>query len=126
MEELSILELASKGGWIMIVLAVLSVIAVYIFVERFLAIRNAGKDDKLFMDRIRDYIKNGDVKSGQAMNYGNIYETEYGFIGGKSFGLTIAALGFLSASIGGVIHLNILKRKGKIKCVSCLNKMQKV
>ena len=36
MEELSILELASKGGWIMIVLAVLSVIAVYIFVERFL------------------------------------------------------------------------------------------
>ena len=67
MEELSILELASKGGWIMIVLAVLSVIAVYIFVERFLAIRNAGKDDKLFMDRIRDYIKNGDVKS--AVNF---------------------------------------------------------
>lgn len=53
--------------------------------------------------------------TGQAMNYGNIYETEYGFIGGKSFGLTIAALGFLSASIGGVIHLNILKRKGKLK-----------
>ena len=42
MEELSILELASKGGWIMVVLALLSVIAVYIFVERFLAIRNAG------------------------------------------------------------------------------------
>ena len=38
--------------------------------------------------------------TGQAMNYGNIYETEYGFAGGKSFGLTIAALGFLSASIG--------------------------
>ena len=67
MEELSILELASKGGWIMIVLAVLSVIAVYIFVERFLAIRSAGKDDKLFMDRIRDYMKNNDVKS--AINY---------------------------------------------------------
>ena len=51
----------------MIVLAVLSVIAVYIFVERFLAIRSAGKDDKLFMDRIRDYMKNNDVKS--AINY---------------------------------------------------------
>ena len=49
--------------------------------------------------------------TGQAMNYGNIYELEYGFEGGKSFGLTIAALGFLSASIGGVIHLNILRRK---------------
>ncbi len=52
--------------------------------------------------------------TGQAMNYGNIYETEYGFVGGKSFGLTIAALGFLSASFGGVIHLNIMKRKGKL------------
>ena len=52
--------------------------------------------------------------TGQAMNYGNIYETEYGFAGGKSFGLTIAALGFLSASIGGVIHLNLLRCKGKI------------
>ncbi len=49
--------------------------------------------------------------TGQAMNYGNIYETDYGFVGGKSFGLTIAAFGFLSASIGGVIHLSILKRK---------------
>ena len=52
--------------------------------------------------------------TGQALNYGGIFETDYGFSGGKSFGLTIAALGFLSASIGGVIYLNLLKRKGKI------------
>ena len=52
--------------------------------------------------------------TGQALNYGSIYETDYGFVGGRSFGLTIAALGFLSASIGGVIHLNILREKGKI------------
>ncbi len=53
--------------------------------------------------------------TGQALNYGNIYETEYGFIGGKSFGLTIAALGFLSASIGGVIYLNFMKHRGRLK-----------
>ncbi len=53
--------------------------------------------------------------TGQALNYGTIYETEFGFKGGKSFGLTIAALGFLSASMGGVIHLNIMKKKGKFK-----------
>ena len=52
--------------------------------------------------------------TGQAMNYGTIYETDWGFVGGKSFGLTVAAMGFLTASIGGVIHLNILKHKGKI------------
>lgn len=49
--------------------------------------------------------------TGQALNYGNIYETDFGFVGGKSFGLTIAAFGFLSASIGGVIHLHIVKKK---------------
>ena len=51
---------------------------------------------------------------GQAMNYGGIYELDYGFVGGKSFGLTVASMGFLSASFGGVIYLNILKRRGKI------------
>ena len=52
--------------------------------------------------------------TGQALNYGSIYENDFGFIGGRSFGLTIAALGFLSACIGGVIYLNILKRRGRI------------
>lgn len=51
--------------------------------------------------------------TGQAMNWGSNYESQ-GFIGGTHFGLTIAALGFLSAAIGGVIHLNILRRKGKV------------
>ncbi|MBR5136714.1 MAG: hypothetical protein IKV30_01655 [Clostridia bacterium] len=52
--------------------------------------------------------------TGQALNYGNIFETKFGFVGGSSFGLTIAALGFLSASIGGVIHLNILRKRGVV------------
>ncbi len=51
--------------------------------------------------------------TGQALNYGNIYETDYGFVNGKNFGLVVAALGFISASIGGVIHLNIIKNKRK-------------
>ena len=53
--------------------------------------------------------------TGQAMNYGNIYETQYGFSGGKSFGLAIATMGFLSASIGGVLYLSWLKRKNHLK-----------
>ena len=55
--------------------------------------------------------------TGQAMNYGNIYETQYGFIGGKSFGLTIAAFGFLCASFGGVFYLNYLKKSSKADIV---------
>ncbi len=52
--------------------------------------------------------------TGQALNYGGIYQNEFGFDAGKSFGLTIAALGFISSGIGGVIHLNILKKRGVI------------
>ena len=51
--------------------------------------------------------------TGQALNYGGIYEMDFGFTGGKSFGLTIAAMGFLSAALGGVIYLNRMKRQGK-------------
>ena len=56
--------------------------------------------------------------TGQAMNYGTIYETQFGFLGGKSFGLTIAALGFLSASLGGVIYLNVKRKRGTLKISS--------
>ena len=52
--------------------------------------------------------------TGQALNYGGIYETQFGFVGGKSFGLTIAALGFISASVGGVIYLTHLKRTNRL------------
>lgn len=53
--------------------------------------------------------------TGQALNYGTIYQNDYGFVGGPNFGLSVAALGFLSASIGGVIFLNFLKRRNKVE-----------
>ena len=49
---------------------------------------------------------------GQAYNWGHTYEVSYGFTNGTSFGLTVAAMGFVSASVGGVIFLNHLRRKG--------------
>ena len=56
--------------------------------------------------------------SGQALNFGKIYAKEYGFTGGAAFGLTIAAVGFIWACIGGVIYLNIMRKKGKFKPVA--------
>lgn len=55
--------------------------------------------------------------TGQALNYGNIYEQQHGFTDGGNFGLTIAALGFLVACIMGVIYINVMRRKGKIQIV---------
>lgn len=55
---------------------------------------------------------------GQAYNWGNIYQTatDYPpFYGGVSFGLGIAAMGFVASGLGGVIYLNIMKVKGRMK-----------
>ena len=66
-ESLNVLELAMKGGWIMIVLAVLSLIGIYIFFERFMVLRKAGVKNPSLLARINDNIKEGDFKS--AMKY---------------------------------------------------------
>ncbi|KGN97847.1 MotA/TolQ/ExbB proton channel family protein [Porphyromonas sp. COT-290 OH3588] len=60
---LSILDLAFKGGWVMIILLLLSLLAAYIFVTKLMQIRSAGKDDKYFMERIKDYISEGKTSS---------------------------------------------------------------
>lgn len=65
--SLSVYDLALKGGWIMAILAVLSIIAVYIFIERFLTIKRASRDDKHFMNNIRDFIHNGRLDSALSL-----------------------------------------------------------
>ena len=69
--KLSILDLAMKGGWIMLVLAVLSVIAVYIFIERFIVVKRATQIEKSFMERIREYMKDGKIDSAKALCHGS-------------------------------------------------------
>jgi biopolymer transport protein ExbB len=65
--SLSIYELVLKGGWIMAILGLFSIIAIYIFLERFLTINRASKEDKNFMNNIRDFIHNGRVDSALAL-----------------------------------------------------------
>ena len=71
--EMNLWDMATKGGWIMIVLALLSVLCVYIFIERLVVIRKASKVDPVFMDRIHDYVRNDEMKS--AVNYCRIANT---------------------------------------------------
>ena len=63
----SLIEMAAKGGWLMIVLLILSVIAIYIFGKKWWMIRQASKIDKDFMMDIRDYIHDGKVKSAKTL-----------------------------------------------------------
>ena len=55
-DEMNLWSMAVKGGWIMVVLGVLSVVCFYILFERNYVIRKAGKEDPMFMDKIKDYI----------------------------------------------------------------------
>lgn len=62
-EPMNLFKMATYGGWIMIVLAVLLALAVYLFIERLVVINAAKKEDRSFMDRIKDYIHEGKIDS---------------------------------------------------------------
>ena len=62
-ESINLWTMAQYGGWIMIVLALLLAWAIYIFIERMVVLKTATKEDKSFMDRIRDYIHDGTIDS---------------------------------------------------------------
>ncbi len=61
--KMNLFEMAMKGGWIMIVLLLLSILCFYIFFNRLAVYRKASIKDPSFMDRIKDYMKNGETRS---------------------------------------------------------------
>ena len=65
--KLTLLDLAIKGGWVMIPIILLSFVAAYIFIERYYVIRKATKEDQNFMNRIKDYIHDGKVDAALAL-----------------------------------------------------------
>jgi len=65
METLSLWSLVIDGGYIMIPIALMLVVSIYIFVERCIAISRASKDDNTFMQKIRDYVHEGDLESAK-------------------------------------------------------------
>lgn len=63
----SFIDLAIKGGWVMIPIVLLSLVAVYIFFERWFAIKRASNIDQNFMNRIKDYIMDGKVDAAKTL-----------------------------------------------------------
>jgi biopolymer transport protein ExbB len=64
--SLSFFGLLMMGGWIMIPLGIMLLLAVYVFAERSIAIRNASKIDNNFMNIIRDHIVSGNVQAARS------------------------------------------------------------
>lgn len=63
--ELSLWELCVGGGIIMIPLLLLAIVSIYVFVERTLVIRRADREDNTFMNRIKTYIHEGDIRAAK-------------------------------------------------------------
>ena len=66
-EKISLLTLLDKGGWIMYPLYLLLIAAIFVFIERLIAIQKASKIDENFMMVIRDHILNGNVQAARSM-----------------------------------------------------------
>jgi biopolymer transport protein ExbB len=62
-ESINLLTMAEYGGWIMIVLSLMLAFAIYLFIERMVILTKATQEDKTFMNRIRDFIKEGRIDS---------------------------------------------------------------
>ena len=65
--KMKILDLVTQGGTfsilIMIVLLILSLVVIFVFIQRFLIIRRANMNDEGFMNRVKDYIHDGKIDS---------------------------------------------------------------
>lgn len=71
--KLSFFELLTMGGWIMIPLGIMLLLAVYVFAERSIAIRNASRIDGNFMNIIRDHIVSGNVVAARSFAKNTIH-----------------------------------------------------
>ncbi|MDZ4839013.1 MAG: MotA/TolQ/ExbB proton channel family protein [Bacteroidota bacterium] len=64
-DGLSLIYLIKKGGWIMLPILLLLGLAIYIFIERLITVRNAGKIERSFMNKIQAMVQEGDIKSAR-------------------------------------------------------------
>ena len=69
-ENVTIWDMAVSGGWIMLILALLLVLAIYIFIERYLTLSTAlkGEEDNVFMNNIRQYVHEGNVDEARSLS----------------------------------------------------------
>lgn len=64
-KDLSVWQLCMEGGWLMMPLALLSLICIYVLIDRAIVLHKASREDESFMKRIRDYIHEGEIESAR-------------------------------------------------------------
>ena len=119
-DEISIWELAKAGGWyIMLPLAFCSILAVYIFVERFLAVQKALKSEKNFMDSIKNFVKQGDLNS--AKNLCTTTDNPLARMVGKGISRIGKPMKDIAASVENVGKLEIGKLEQRLSVLGTIS-----
>jgi biopolymer transport protein ExbB len=118
-QSIQIIDLALKGGLIMIPLLVMSIVAIYIFIERFFTIRKAGKEDVNFMNNIRDFILNG--KMDAALSLCKATQTPISRMIEKGISRIGRPLDDISASIENVAKLEIYKLEKSLALLATIS-----
>jgi len=104
---LSFWELSLKGGWMMLPILLLSILAVYIFFERYFVIQKASKMDNHFMEQITQFIKDG--KIGEALSYCDGYQHPVARMIKKGISRIGRPLNDVNAAIENVGKLEVAK-----------------
>ncbi len=111
-ESLSVWSLALEGGVVMIPLAILSIMAIYIFIERYFAISRASNEETNFMNNIRDFIHNGRIDSAKSLCRNN--QSPIARMVAKGIVRIGRPLGDINAAIENVGKLEIAKLEKNI------------
>ena len=104
---LDAVSLIMKGGIVMIPIAILSIIAVYLTIERYFTIKKAGILDSKFMSNIKGMVLDGDIKSAQTLCHSN--GTPIGLMNEKGLSRIGNPLKDISVAVENVGKLEVYK-----------------
>lgn len=116
--KLNVFSLAAKGGWIMIVLAIILIVSIYIFVERYLALNKALKEDGNFMDNVKDCIHKGDLPSAKKLTERN--DSPLGHMIDKGLSRLGRPLNDINQAIENVGKLEVAKLENGVSMVGTI------
>ena len=116
--SVSALDLAMKGGPLMIPIAICSVVAIYILFERIMTINKAGKSPASFMDKIKDMVVRGDVNGARTLC--SQYDTPIARMIEKGLSRIGSPLKNIEASIENMAKIELFKLEKNLSVLATI------
>ena len=120
-EKVNIWELAKAGGWIMAVLGILSVIVIYLFIERYLALNRALKEDTSFMNNVKNCIHNSDLQGAKNLCAAN--DSPIGRMIGKGLSRLGRPLNDINQAVENVGKMEVAKLESGVSMIATISNL---